>query len=575
MSVGGLAALKAKVDTAMHKDMPLSEWRSILSAECGVFVYNEVYIAKRFDHIQYSFVSKETAKEILVDNLYALLRFKYFTAHTDETDKRVKEIVSSFTDNLKTSLLRVAFNWELQPNHHIIKQIPNSCVAFRNGVFDFLNNKWLFKYEVTLVAANANIMYSYDSTYVIMWYVDIDFVPLDIDIKDIQFEDFVELMKELTKDKKNRNYAFELLYNMSHDTAHNFSMQKMKHLSEILGYTVLQQFTQHFVLIMGSGQNGKNSLFDGCLTPFLVPRPASNDLDSIENDRFITGSLENKYHNIFLETSPKTYTQSTMLKALTGSMYQTVESKGINKYSAVLNCKYIFAGNDQDKIKFSDTTVGFRRRINVYEVWYRWDKSKQYLKQGDYYDVTFSSDLREFKADISNTIIYIYFAMYGLLSATNSFKSDFAFTYNEWKQTLADVDTALKNQISALTLSDLAAYIKRNEETMNECKVLFYSETGHRLYRSPQYYAVYKNSSYEKMVNNLADENFIRIVDEQTFFINVSILKKILVNLQTPIAFTQTLKKLFNISELKSFYNNQSYLECTLNGDKLMPITYK
>lgn len=569
-----LTTLKAKVSTSIHSDMPLAEWRKILATECGVYVYNEAYIAKRFDHIQYEFVGKESAKEILIDNLYALLRFKYFTAHSDETDKRIKEIVSSFTDNLKTSLLRVAFEWESQTNHHIIKIIPNSCIAFRNGVFDFLKNEWLFKYNISLVKDNANIMYNYDPSYVILWYIDIDFAPLDFSITEIKFEDFIELMKDYTSNVS-RNYAFELMYNMAHDTAHKFSLQKMLHLSEILGYSVLQQFTQYFVLLMGSGQNGKNSLFDGCLTPFLVPKPAANDLDSIENDRFITGALENKYHNIFLETSAKTYTQSTMLKALTGSMYQTVESKGVNKYSAVLNLKYIFAGNDQDKIKFSDTTVGFRRRINVYEVWYRWDKAGKYLEEGDYYNVTFSSDLREFKNDISNTIIYIYFAMYGLLSATKSFTSDFAFTYNEWKQTLADVDTTLKNQISAITLKDIAAYIKRNNETYNECKTLLYSSNGSRLYRSPQYYNVYKNSSYEKFVNNLTDENFVRVVDEDNFYINIPILKKILVNLQSSIAFTQALKKLYNITQLKSFYNNQSYLECTLNGDKLLPITYK
>lgn len=570
----GISKLKAKVNTAMNADMPLNEWRKILSRECGVFVYNEGYIAKRFDHVQYVFVDKDAAKEILIDNLYALLRFKYFTAHSDEIDKRIQEIVSSFTTNLKTSLLRVAFEWESQTKHHIIKLIPNSAIAFRNGVFDFFKNDWVFKYNVEAITENMNIMYSYDSSYVIMWYIDIDFQPLDFSVKELNFEDFVDLMKELAKEGQ-KNYTFELLYNMSHDTAHNFSFNKLKHLSEILGYTLLQQFTQSFVFLMGSGQNGKNSLFDGCLTPFLVPRPAANDLDSIENDRFITGSLENKYHNIFLETSPKVYTQSKMLKALTGSMYQTIESKGINKYSGVLNCKYIWAGNDQDKIKFSDTTPGFRRRINIFEVWYRWDKSKKYLEQGDYYDVSFSSDLREFKNDISNTIIYIYCAMYGLLNATKDFKEDFSFTYNEWRQEMGDIDINLKHQITSLTLSEIAAYIYQNEDTKNECKVLFYSHDGKRLYRSIQYYNVYKNSDYVEMIKNLVDSNFVRISDEASFYINIPLLKKLLSNVQTPIAFTQSLKKLFNITDMKSFYNNQSYLECTLNGDKLMPVTYK
>ena len=152
-------------------------------------------------------------------------------------------------------------------------------------------------------------------------------------------------------------------------------------------------------MLIGAGQNGKNSLFDGCFTNRVVPIPASNDLESIENDRFITGALENKAHNIFLEstTVAKTYAESKVIKALTGSMYQTVESKGIQKYSGIINCKYIFAANDQDKLKFGDTTVGFRRRINMFEIFYQWDKEKRFLSRGDYYDTTFSDSLSELK----------------------------------------------------------------------------------------------------------------------------------------------------------------------------------
>jgi len=567
--------LKNKVSTSLHTDTSLSEWRKILARECGVYVYNETYIAKRFDHIQYAFHGKDVAKEILVDNLYALLRFKYFTAHSDETDKRISEIVSSFTANLKTSLLRASFTWEANKLLHQIKLIPNSCIAFRNGVFDFLKNDWLFRYEEIIMKDNTNIIYTYDSSYVIMWYIDIDFVPFDINISEVPLEDFVDIMKIITDDKNTRNYAFELMYNMSFDTANNFSFNRFSHLCEILGYSILQQFTQNFVLLMGNGQNGKNSLFDGCLTPFLVPKSAANSLDALENDRFITGALENRYHNIFLETDAKTYTQSTMLKALTGSMYQTIESKGENKYTSMLNCKYIFAGNDQDKIKFSDTTVGFRRRINVFEVWYRWDRDGEYLKKGNYYEVDFSSDLREFKRDISNTIIFVYFGMYGLLKATNNFESDFAFSYNEWKQNFADINHELKSQISAVTLTDIASYANRNKENTNECKPLIYSEDGQRLYRSTQYYKIYEDTTYKKMLENLTKENFIEVVEENNIFINIPILKKILGNLQTSISFTQEIKKIFNIKEFKSFYNNQSYLECTLNGDKLLPITYK
>lgn len=565
--------IKAKVNNSVYLDKPFAWWHEVLATECDVYVYSETYIAKRFDHIQYSFVDKEVAKEILVDNLYALLRFKYFEERDDEVDLRIKQIIQSFTDNLKTTLLRVAFEWESQKNHKTIKQIPNYSLAFRNGVYDFFHNKWLFKYQKLLMPANSNLVYRYDNNYIVTWYIDIDFEPLPFGINDTSFKEFIEIMHVMTKDKGSKNYAFELLYNMSHDIAHKYSPRKMQHLSEILGYTLLQQFTQNFVFLMGSGQNGKNSLFDGCLTPFLVPKPAANSLDSIENDRFITGALENRYHNIFLETEAKTYTQSMMIKALTGSMYQTVESKGANKYSAILNLKYIFAGNDQDKIKFRDTTPGFRRRINIFEVWYAWDKQGQYLKNGDYYDVSFSGDLREFRSDVANTIIYIYFGMYGLMFATKKFSRDFDFTYNEWKTSLADVNLTLKSSIQAVTLKDIYKYAKRNKESYNECRALFYSEDGKRLYRSAQFFSVFKDSSYDTMIEELLNPEFTRVSDDKNIFINLRTLKSILGNLTAQNVFTNEVKKIYNVEILPSFYNNQSYLEITLNGDKLSPLT--
>ena len=96
--------IETKVDSTALLMRPLSDWRIPLSDEVNVYVYDEKYIAKRFDQIHYQFVDKDTAKEILVDNLYALLRYKYFPAATEEIDKRIDQIVSSFTANLKTTL---------------------------------------------------------------------------------------------------------------------------------------------------------------------------------------------------------------------------------------------------------------------------------------------------------------------------------------------------------------------------------------------------------------------------------------------------------------------------------------
>ena len=379
--------IETKVDSTALLMRPLSDWRIPLSDEVNVYVKKKKYIAKRFDQIHYQFVDKDTAKEILVDNLYALLRYKYFPRVTEEIDKRIDQIVSSFTANLKTTLKKVSF--DKASDCIYLSMIPDYCIAFRNGVYNFKDDKWLFKYDIVELPKLSNKIYIYPKEYAITWYFNYNFEPLPINISTTKLEDFIKIFKKITADPKTKNYCFELMYNIAHDSSDIFDLSRFEHLCEITGYTVLQSFSQFFVMMIGSGQNGKNSLFDGCFTHRIIPRPASNDLDEIETDKFITGALENKAQNIFLETSAKTYTESKMIKALTGSMYQTIQPKGINKYSGIINCKYVYAGNDQDKIKFSDTTTGFRRRINMFEIWYRWDNDKRFLKKGDYYDTTF------------------------------------------------------------------------------------------------------------------------------------------------------------------------------------------
>ena len=321
---------------------------------------------------------------------------------------------------------------------------------------------------------------------------------------------------------------------MSHTYDDVFSLDMFKHLCEILGYTIMQSFSQNFVLFVGSGQNGKNSLYDGCFTGKVVPRPAANDLDSIENDRFITGSLENKAHNIFLESSAKTYTESKMLKAITGSMYQTIEQKGVDKYSGLINCKYIFSANDQEKIKFSDTTPGFKRRINVYEVWYKWDSQGRYLTRGDYYNIKFSDTYDEIKNDVLNTIIFIYFGMYGLLEATNNFTKNFEFKYNDWKLSYSDVDIDLKDRIERIKLENIISYIKASKTHYEECKTLFYDCNKKRLYQSDSM-ANLGYISYDDMIDMMSDSTaFTNYFAENDIYINVRMLQKFAGDLSAP-----------------------------------------
>lgn len=374
-------------------------------------------------------------------------------------------------------------------------------------------------------------------------------------------------MKDITCVPESRNYCFELLYNISHNSLNQFDMKRFTHLCEILGYSVLQSFAQYFVMLIGSGQNGKNSLFDGCFTNRVVPKPASNDLDAIENDRFITGSLENKSHNIFLETSAKTYTESKMLKALTGSMYQTIEQKGVNKYSSVINCKYIWAGNDQENIKFSDDTTGFRRRVNMMEIFYQWDSRKKFLSSGDYYDTTFSDSLDELKNDIMNTTAYVYFAMYGIMIGTKNWTKNFQFTENDWNATYFDVDFTIKENIRRLTLRQILAYIAKTPE--KDSLEMFYGPDKRKLYLSDSM-SILGYKSFKEMIVMLNDpEKAAHFFADNDVYISIKHLQKLIGNHEPLISFSKNIKKLFNIKTFERLSTNQAYVRCTFISERL------
>lgn len=555
------------VDTEALVARSLSDWRPILSQECQVYVFGENYIAKRFDAINYKFCEKNEAKEILIDNLYALLRYKYFPKTSEEIDDRINKIVASFTANLKTTLRKISF--DVHSDADVVKMLPNSCIAFRNGVFDFAKNDWLFKYDVIKLDKIKNTIYMYDPSYVIMWYLDYDFESLDIDVLHTPLKDFIEIMKSITKKPETRNYCFELLYNIAHDSIGGFSYDRFMHLCEILGYTLLQSFSQYFVLLIGSGQNGKNSLFDGCFTNRVIPRAASNDLDSIENDRFITGALENKSHNIFLETSAKTYTESKMLKALTGSMYQTIEQKGISKYSGIVNCKFVFAGNDQDKVKFSDNTTGFRRRINMLEIFYQWDSAKKFLKRGDYFDTTFSDSLSELKDDPSNTTAYVYFGMYGIMHGTKNFTENFQFSYNDWNSKYTDIDVDVKEKIEFIDSAKIISFISSSDKAKEEGKSMFYDLSKKRLYDSVGM-AELGVRTYEQMIIMFKDEAlFNGFFAEHDVLMSVRAIQTLIKDYTPATTFTQTIKKIYMLTSLEYLNANKPYVKVTFVKGRL------
>lgn len=579
-----ISDIALSVDQQVLITRPLADWLPILAEDCQVYqIDNGGFLAKSFSQINFNFCDIKTATDILIDNLHALLRNKYFVVLTDEALDRSIQIVNKMTTNLRAVLKTVTFNKRnLGENKNLfyIQEIPDACIAFRNGVYDFRNATWLFKYDKLQLSTGSTLI-EYDKNYFVRWYFNYNFEPLDFSLNDISLDEFVQVLREL--DDVQRNYCFELVYNMSHTAEHKFDINRFEHICQILGYTCLNSFSQHFVMLIGAGQNGKNSLFDGCFTPHVIPKPSANDLDAIEQDRFITGTLEGHAHNIFLETCAKTYRESKNIKSLTGSPDQTIEHKNIAKYSGVVNCKFVFAGNDKQEVKFSDTTNGFLRRINMFEIFYTWDSKKEFLKYGDYYDASFSQDLHELKNDQLNTTIFVYLAMYGIKSATNNFENVFEFTHNEWNAEYADIDHDLKKTVEKIRCEHLLSWCRASKENMNIGKTAIFSASTRR---NVIYSIVDENDaqifgSFESLANaskhiDELDEDiycgsdYIEDIDE--LFISLPFLKNFLDIGTSQSMFNRNLQKIYGTNCISRMGANVACIHCTFKKGKLQII---
>lgn len=553
--------VKEKVNNNYYLNFNMQDWKTLLLPEANVYVYNNSYIAKRFDNINFEFCGEQEAQSILKDNLYALLRFKYFKIQDDTIDKLITKIIIHCTENIKTLLSRVAFPWERSVNAKNVKEIPAHCVAFRNGVYDFKNNKWLIKILETPLDKINNVMYSYNTDYIILWYVDIDFQDLQIPVTKWSVDNVVELFKSSFEDTN--NLGFGLIHNMSFNEYHEFNASKFSHLCQILGYTLSTQFIQNFIMFIGNGSNGKNSLLDGCFSSMVHPRPVSISLDTIEEDRFVTGALENKYHNFYLETENKVYSKSEVLKQLTGSTAQTIEQKGKDKRTGFLNVKHIFSGNHREDIKFGDSTKGFARRINLFEVFYEWDNRGDYLKLGDYLPVNLSQDLRELKKSDINTLTYIYLGMWGAAQATNNFTTPFYFTKNEFNIKYESIDVNIKSFLTSFNLDALIDILLQDKS-----ETFIYLDqqrlTSHPNFK--KYYKHLKKDEWRECVNDIG--TFIELLNESEIYLNVGMLwkySKLNFKIHT---FTKELQK-FTKQELVSLYNNKKYVKVSLIGQRI------
>lgn len=467
-SVIDVKRITNEIDLQECMDRTMSEWSQILASECGVYLTKYGYLAKKYHEVQYQYIgyNDTDAVNYAKHNLVAVLRYKYFRKLSDDCSNRIDDIVSWFCKNINNNICFVTIDSPNPDSDALsLQTIPNSAVAFSNGIFDFKENRWLIKYQKikTVYTNNTIILYP---KYVVFWYFNYNFEPYPFSINELTFKEFCELM--LSEKATMDNLTWQLFWNMSHNATHAKDFNRMVHLSEILGYTVHSKHVQAFVMLVGLGANGKNSIYDGAFSYWVNPAPTQEDIDNIEEDKFIGGTLMGISHNIALETAPGVKKKSDQLKKLTGSTEFTSEDKGKRKTTIPMNCKFIFSTNNQQELKFSDTSMGFKRRCNLFELHYTWDPTHKFLRLNkDYYNCDF--ELPQMQARKTNSMLFVYLAMYGIQHATSNFTKPFTFTYNEWSELYVNKDNEIEDFfINVLTIDKLFEYWTRPNTALSD-----------------------------------------------------------------------------------------------------------
>lgn len=487
--------------------MSLAQWREKLSREICIYAVESVFYVKPYYDIAYKLDTLDGAKEMATRNIQTILRFKYFNRASysndikvnsdinDAIDDRIQAIIKSFNNNFEDSIIRVEIDVpEQSTRHQIIKRLPDYCLAFNDGVYNFKKMDWEFKYRIYYnkdefgQIKNSYLEYDGDSRTIITWYFNVSFgsglkefvegICKSLNKKNIfeftikEMYDLFKSIWEITRDEHNKiirseNVAitFGLMHNMAHDENYIFNMGKFVHLCEIMGYTIKQEFIQKFIYFIGGGRNGKDSLITGSLLSFIPDdQQMSMSRDELEM-RFAVSDLVNAHINSYLENSTdnKVIAEVKTLKKLTGGTKQTWESKGEPRTTGPINTRYIFSANNKEDLKFKDTSPGFIRRINMYEVYYTWDADGNYMLRGDkdWYNVQYGGDYKEIRTEEINLMVYIIFGLLGIYNLTNGFTTNSKdFSRNDWSAKYLEIDMDVKDKLNNIKLKDIIDVIK-------------------------------------------------------------------------------------------------------------------
>lgn len=541
----GVKAVIDKIQLDQLRSLTLHEWGQLLKPDLQMFSYREVYFGRYLKTLNFSFYSRDEAESLIERNAKIVLREKYFTNPTNDDIALEKNIVKYISSSMDSLIDVISFENEMLEKQRVLKFLPNYCIAFANGVYDFYNNEWLFKYEETDIGS----IY-YTPEYIITWFIGIHFEPLDVfnelPLKSLSVDDLLDVLSI------DNTLSTKLIYNMAHDQTHTFSKTKFLHIAQVLGYLLTSRPIQKFVIVVGDGNNGKNGLFEGLLYRLIYPGISKAKLSEIETDEFITGTIGQYNHNICLENEDRTYPKSVNLKLLTGESQIEINKKGVQRYSTYFNSKFLFAINNIQNIKFGDTSDGFNRRINILELFYKWDPNGYYKQLGDYYDVKFSGDFMEFREDPKNFFYIYYIAMFGAIQAFKD-RNTYEFVENSYKVEKYSTTESFANKLE-ISYERVLRYLKGNKERQED--FIFTKDRKNYKRFTKILYQFADDFDYDEVIQEneetgsklTAYDEFLMDHDLVPMYVSISVLYDLIFGLTGDITktnFTQTLKAFY------------------------------
>lgn len=587
VAAASVESIAQEVDSAAREDRVLSmspdAWAHLLRSECACWSLNSqnsLFLVRDLGGQDWRFEGCDNASKIASTNIKKLLRTKYMGSLMCSPDpKRSKAGTQAyercwrfFSDSFEALVPQAKlFNWPTDEEWERMDaaqkgcdtgggsaipffHLPPSCVAFDNGVYDFLHGRWLFRVrrvvdgrgegtwteygpvdtECLSPAALRVLNRTRDSLrgrfpslmgegdeqgfgrsiepgdlavpplltplserigaapadraparglggwnpFAVQWHMTVPFNPgrlEDLCVAALEPEEFYEAWRTIEDERVrsgslDRNMCFELVSNMAHDQEDQFDIKKFEHICEIMGYMLYSGFLQNFVVMIGEGKNGKDSLFSACFGSQLSTAPAAYSLRKLQRERFL-GSLARSFHNISSETErAETTTRSgpirvDVLKQLTGSEDQMLENKYKDVQPYKVNLKWLFSCNDVNDIRFADTSQGFLRRKNFLRLFWSYDSRLLYMRRNpDYYDTTMSPNGDELRTPL-NAAMFCYLGMLGIKKATNGFslfsgdesagspfeKRAFSFTQDDFvSEDYSVIDTEMRDKLGSI-----------------------------------------------------------------------------------------------------------------------------